>query len=139
MNIGKVLELEAFEITTKSGEKLSLARSLSDFAGIETLLVHHEVLPPGRRASGPHFHSVKEEIFIVLAGTPSVWVDGEVFELKQGNSVGFNNRENRAHMLVNASGEEAVILTIGTNPGDDVTTFVEETSFKTSSTADSTQ
>ena len=89
MNIGKFSDLEAFEMTSEttlgSGEKLSLARSLSDFAGIQTLLVHHEVLLPGRRASGPHFHSTKEEIFVVLSGTPSVWVDGEVVALEPLN------------------------------------------------------
>lgn len=127
MNIGNLTQLTEFEMKTPSGEKLSLAYSLSDFANIKTLLVHHEVLLPGRRASGAHFHSVKEEISIVLSGTPSVWLDGRTCALKAGDFVGFNAREQVAHMLLNTSDEPAIILTIGTNPRDDVTTFVEVT------------
>lgn len=108
-----------------SGEALSIARSLSGFAGTKSLLVHQEILLPGRRASGAHFHSKKEEIFVVLSGRPSVWIDGELFRLEAGDFVGFNNEDRRARMLLNRSDEPAVILTVGTNPGDDEATFVE--------------
>ena len=125
MAIGNLEALKEFEMMSKSGEKMSLARSLSDFANIDTLLVHHEVLLPGRRASGAHFHSEKEEISLVLSGTPSAWIDGELFELKEGDFVGFNRLEKKAHMIVNHSENEAIILTIGTNPQVDETTFVD--------------
>ena len=110
---------------SESGEFLSLYRSLSDFAGTKTLLVHHETLLPGQRASAPHYHSQKEEITIVLAGEPSVWIDGELYALEPGDFVGFTNKAPRAHMLINTADEPAAILTIGTNPADDITTFVE--------------
>jgi len=123
--IGRVSELEARELTlSKTGEKLSLARSLSSFSGVQSLLVHHETIPPGRRASSAHFHASKEEIFLVLSGTPSIWVEGKLVQLEPGDFVGFNAKERQAHMLVNASQEPAVVLTIGTNPPDDRITYV---------------
>ncbi len=126
MNIGRVENLEARELTArKTLEKLSLARSLSDFAGIESLLVHQEVVPPGRRTAAAHYHSLKEEIFLVVSGTPSVWIEGEVKRLEPGEFVGFNAREQKAHMLLNLSDTPAVVLTIGTNPPDDEITFVD--------------
>lgn len=126
MKIGKIEDLEARELTAqKTSEKLSLARSLSDFAKIETLLVHQEVIPPGRRTAAAHYHSAKEEMFLVLSGTPSVWIEGEVTRLKAGDFVGFNARERKAHMLLNLSDAPATVLTIGTNPPDDKVTFVD--------------
>ena len=126
MTIGKVEDLEARELTAQSTlERLSLARSLSDFAGIESLLVHQEVILPGRRTAAAHHHSHKEEIFLVVSGTPSIWIEGEVTLLKAGDFVGFNAREQKAHMLLNLSEEPAVVLTIGTNPPDDKITFVD--------------
>ncbi len=126
MTVGKVDNLEARElITRKTGERLSFARSLSDFAGIGTLLVHQEVILPGRRTAATHYHSTKEEIFLVLSGTPSVWIEGEVTQLGPGDFVGFNAEEPKAHMLLNLSDAPAAVLTIGTNPLDDEVTFVD--------------
>ena len=123
--IGELRHLEAVQMKSESGEFLSLYRSFSDFAGTESLLVHHETLLPGQRASAPHYHSQKEEITIVLAGEPSVWIEGELYALEPGDFVGFTTKTPRAHMLINTSDEPAAILTIGTSPADDVTTFVE--------------
>ena len=54
-----------------------------------------------------------------------MWIDGEVTPLKVGEFVGFNAKEPKPHMLLNLSEEPAVVLTIGTNPPDDLITFVE--------------
>ena len=124
MPIGNIDDLLDVKLGTLD-EPLSVARSLSDFADISTLLVHHEVLPPGRAASKPHTHTEKEEITLVLSGHPSLWLDGEVTALKPGDFIGFNKLEPRPHMLINASDEDAVILTIGTNPPNDLTHFVD--------------
>jgi len=125
VKIGKLSELAERElVATATGERLSLARSLSDFSSLGSLLVHYETLLPGRRASSAHLHSVKEEIFLVLEGTPSVWVDGELRQLGSGDFVGFSAGERRAHMLLNRSDKPAVVLTIGTNPPGDEITYV---------------
>lgn len=121
-----IADLEPVQMQARrTGEKLSLYRSLSDALGIRSLLVHQEVLEPGRRASAPHFHSAKEEIFYVLEGNPSVWLDGEWAELAPGDFIGFNRENDVAHMIVNRSEQPATILTIGTKPPDDQIRFVE--------------
>ncbi|MER3483421.1 MAG: hypothetical protein C4332_10025 [Meiothermus sp.] len=73
----------------------------------------------------PHFHSVKEEIFYVLEGNPSLWLDGEWAELSPGDFVGFNRENGVAHMIVNCSKLPATILTVGSNLPEDWITFVE--------------
>jgi uncharacterized cupin superfamily protein len=130
VNITDVTEKEIS--VKRTGEKLTFAKSLSDAFGLRDLLVHQEVLLPGRRASGFHFHSEKEEIFYVLSGTPSLLVDDRVTDLEPGDFVGFASSANTPHMLFNRSPEPATILTIGTCSPTDETTYVAQEIFNPS-------
>lgn len=112
-------------IAGRSGERLSFAASLSDHFALTHLLVHRETLLPGRRASPPHDHTRKEELFIVVAGEPSLWFEGTRIPLRPGDAVGFRPGDG-ARMIVNESVHEAVILTIGTNDPDDNVLFARE-------------
>ena len=112
-------------ISKGTQEPLSLVRSLSEVGELSDLLIHYEVLLPQRRTATPHHHTLKEELFLVLEGQPSIWLDGELSPLEPGDFVGCPAGEAVAHTVVNTSDTRAVILTIGTNPKDDVTTFVE--------------
>ena len=123
MKVGKVAQLETHQLTRKTGEKLSIARSLSSYFGLNDLLIHFETLPPGRRASPPHHHTLKEELFLVVSGTPSIWVNGEVKRLEPGDFVGFTAADTRDRMILNDSDEPAIIYTIGTNPLEDEVVF----------------
>jgi len=126
-NIGSVPEREL--VVRRTGEKLTLAKSLSDAFGLTNLLVHQEVLLPGRRVSSFHVHSEKEEIFYVLTGTPSLLVGEKVTDLQPGGFVGFAPSEHAPHMLFNRSAEPATVLTIGTNPPTDEITNLEQAVF----------
>ena len=121
INVADLPEQEL--VVAKTGEKLTLAKSLSDAFGLTRLLIHQEVLLPGRRASGFHRHSEKEELFYVLSGRPSVYVGDEVVELAPGDVIGFKPSA-EPHMLLNRSQEPAVVLTIGTNPETDAITYL---------------
>lgn len=112
-------------IATASREPLGMVRSLSEVGQLSNLLIHHEVLLPQRRAATPHHHTLKEELFLVLEGQPSIWLDDELHQLKPGDFVGCPAGEGVAHTVINTSETQAVILTIGTRPDDDVTVFVK--------------
>ncbi len=127
INIDNVSEWEL--IAERTGEKLSLAKSLSDAFGLTDLLVHQEVLLPGRRASSFHFHSEKEEIFYVLAGTPSLLVGDQITDLEPGDFIGFAPSEKAPHMLFNRSAEPATVLTIGTRSSTDEITYAKQKVF----------
>ena len=126
VNVRGVSEKEL--VVQRSGEKLTLAKSLSDAFGLTHLLVHQEVLLPGRRASGFHYHSEKEELFYVLSGTPSVRVGDEVTDLEPGDVIGFKPLPEQPHMMFNRSQEPAIILTIGTNSEADTITYLDQNS-----------
>lgn len=127
VNVAALPEREL--VVSGTGERLTFARSLSDAFGLEKLLVHQEVLLPGRRASGFHFHSEKEEIFYVLSGCPSVCAGEQVIDLEPGDAVGFKPSAEAPHMLFNRSREPAVVLTIGTNPDADIITYPDQDVF----------
>ena len=127
VNVSDLPEQEL--IVAKTGEKLTLAKSLSDAFGLTQLLVHQEVLPPGRRASGFHYHSEKEELFYVLSGQPSVCVGEEIVDLAPGDVIGFGPSSEAPHMMFNRSQAPAVVLTIGTNPKADVVTYLDQSKY----------
>ncbi|MCB0335648.1 MAG: cupin domain-containing protein [Bdellovibrionales bacterium] len=108
----------------RTGELLTNAQSLSQAFGLSGLLVHREKIPPGCRASTPHFHSTKEEIFLVESGNPSLWIEGEVTKLQAGDFIGFGPGR-PARMIFNDSDNPAEIYTIGTNPPDDEVTYFQ--------------
>ena len=123
VNVGDLPEEEL--VVAKTGEKLTLAKSLSDAFSLTRLLIHQEVLLPGRRASSFHRHSEKEELFYVLSGQPSVCVGEEITDLAPGDVIGFKPAS-EPHMLFNRSQEPAVVLTIGTNPETDAITYFDQ-------------
>lgn len=128
VNIDSVSERELS--VKRTGEKLTMAKSLSDTFGLTRLLVHQEILLPGRRASSFHFHSEKEEIFYVLAGTPSLLVGDQVTDLEPGDFIGFAPSEKTPHMLFNRSAEPATVLTIGTRSSADEITHSPQAVFE---------
>lgn len=109
-------------VAKATGQPLSFARSLSDAFGLIHLLVHHEVLLPGRSLASSHRHSLKEELFFVLAGTPTVIVDGVSSDLKPGDTIGFPVG-GPFRTIVNQSDQDAIILTIGTNQAEDIVEY----------------
>jgi uncharacterized cupin superfamily protein len=113
-------------ISPLSGEKFSLAKSLSDSAMVTGLLIHHETLLPGRRASSVHYHTKKDELIFVLSGTPSAWINGIVTKVNPGGFVAFPAGQAFAHTIINDSSPPVVFLSIGTNPQDDETIYLSE-------------
>jgi uncharacterized cupin superfamily protein len=50
--------------------------------------IHHERLPPGAYVY-PHAESDEEEFIYVLEGYPEAWINGYLWKLEPGDSVGF--------------------------------------------------
>lgn len=110
--------------SARTGEKLSLSAVLSDELGLRDLFVHHEIIPAGRRASGAHFHTRREEMVIVLQGQVIAWSEGSECVLGTGDVMAFPAGEAHAHCLLNDSSEDARLLVISSNPGGDHVGYV---------------
>jgi len=95
------------------------------------LLVHREILPPGRKTAPAHSHTMKEEMFIVESGEVSVLYLDRISKQEKIEKMGpasfFGFRpEDGIRMIFNASEVEAIIWTIGTNEAEDKIIFMDE-------------
>jgi uncharacterized cupin superfamily protein len=80
-------------------------------------------LQPGQRGR-IHRHERQEEVYVVLAGTLTLVVEGEPHELRQGQAARLAPEERR--QLVNASDDPLVLLALGATgerPGRDGEAF----------------
>lgn len=85
--IDAIEDLTAITSRRKStGEALGEVRSLSGPAGFETLRLHYEVLPPGRRTAPAHAHSNREEAVIVIQGSVVVRVGENEHTVEAGGA-----------------------------------------------------
>ena len=96
-----------------SDELLSIGSPVGKELGLKNSGVHIELLPPGRRTSWPHAESEEEEFAFILQGTPSVWIDGQLFELFPGDFVAFPAGTGVAHTFINNHNKPAIILVGG--------------------------
>lgn len=121
-NISNFAELAHRELSSvKSGERFSLSAVLTDALGFKKIFVHHEVLPPGRRASAPHTHSSQEEMIFVLKGNPTAHIGDRATRLVPGDFIGFQPGTEKLHYVENSSTDEAELLVIASrDQGDHV-------------------
>jgi len=81
--------------------------------GLERIAINYEVLQPGDRSSWPHAHKEEEEFIFILEGTPQVWIDGNVYDLRSGDCVGLAPGTGYAHTLINNSDKEVKAIVVG--------------------------
>ncbi len=81
--------------------------------GFKRLGIHEQRLLPGRRTSMPHAESLEDEFVYVIAGTPDVWLDGVLYRLDVGDTVGFPAGEGLSHTFINNTDQEVRLLVVG--------------------------
>jgi uncharacterized cupin superfamily protein len=94
-------------------ELMSIGAQFARHFGLVRLGIHHERLLPGRRTSYPHAESAEEEFVFVIAGTPDVWLDGELHRLRPGDAVGFVAGTGICHSFLNNTAREVRLLVVG--------------------------
>jgi uncharacterized cupin superfamily protein len=72
------------------------------------------VVPPGKRACPYHLHHAQEEMFIILEGTGTLRVAGEMLPVKVGDVIVIPPGRDYPHQLINTSAETLKYLAIGT-------------------------
>jgi uncharacterized cupin superfamily protein len=103
----------------RTAETYSLSAVLTEPLGLKDLFVHHEIVPPGRRVCGTHFHTRREEMVFVLEGMVTAFRDGTGVVLGSGDFMGFPPGRGNAYYLANETDVSAVLLVIASNPDDD--------------------
>ncbi len=120
LNLAKLKHRKLF---SKSNEELSSTAVLSEILSLKDIFIHHEIIPPGKRTSLPHFHTKKEEVLIVLEGAPTAVLGGVATKMKQGDFVGYLPNKGVSHFVKNDSTKPAKILVVTSNPAGDKIIF----------------
>jgi uncharacterized cupin superfamily protein/glyoxylase-like metal-dependent hydrolase (beta-lactamase superfamily II) len=83
--------------------------------GAEKLGYFTVKLAPGQAVCPYHWHTAEEELFVVMAGTPTLRTPKGTFALRAGDVIAFPIGPGGAHRLQNDSAEEAHVLLIANN------------------------
>lgn len=88
-------------------------RRLADAAGSVACGLNHCTLEPGQQSAPPHWHSLEEECFVVLAGEGEALLDDATFPLRAGSVLWRPPYSGVAHAL-RAGAAGLTYLAIGT-------------------------
>jgi uncharacterized cupin superfamily protein len=120
MNIFNINALSHHELVSAvTGEKYSHSAVLTEYFNFQDIFVHHEILPPGRKTSASHRHTSREEMVIVLEGSPIFQVGNQVSQLKTGDIIGFSPASLEVNFIENKTNEIVKLLVICSNPPTD--------------------
>ena len=95
-----------------TGETFSRSAVLSDALGTKDFFIHHEILPPGRRASAAHSHDATDEVVFVLQGHPTVHEGNASFRASPGDCVCFHAESAEGHWVSNDTTAEIELLVV---------------------------
>ena len=73
-----------------------------------------DIVPPGMRSCPYHFHYAQEEMFIILEGSGTLRVAGEMLALRTGDIVFIPAGPEYPHQIINSSDAPLKYLSIGT-------------------------
>jgi uncharacterized cupin superfamily protein len=92
----------------------SLAARLAVGTAAQKLGASVDTLPPGKRSCPYHFHYAQEEMFIVVEGSGTLRVAGEMLPLRTGDVVFIPPGPEYPHQIINTSSESLKYLSIST-------------------------
>lgn len=87
---------------------------LSDGTAANKLGCGVDTLPPGKQSCPYHFHHAQEEMFIVLEGSGTLRVAGELLPIKAGDVIFIPPGPAYPHHIINTSQAELKYLSIST-------------------------
>jgi uncharacterized cupin superfamily protein len=93
---------------------------IGDFIGAEKLGYRIISLPPGHASAPLHWHASEEELFVVLAGAPTLVTPRGEVALRAGDFIAFPTRAEGAHKLVNRTETACEVLLVANTDARDV-------------------
>ncbi len=91
--------------------------------GSKQLFIHHDIITPGNKSSGPHRHTIIEEAVYIVKGTATV-VEGEnEVGATEGTLILFDPKDREVHFLVNRTDQNVETITFSINSDFDSVVF----------------
>ncbi|MBX9400878.1 cupin domain-containing protein [Lysobacter sp. BMK333-48F3] len=118
--------LERFE---RGSKYLSDRVRITDGTVARKLAATYDVVPAGMRACPYHLHYAQEEMFIILEGTGTLRVAGEMLPVKAGDVICIPPGPEYPHQLINTSSEALKYLSIGTTDDPEICVYPDSGKF----------
>lgn len=97
-----------------------LAARLAPGTAAQKLGASIDTVPPGKRSCPYHFHHAQEEMFVVLEGSGTLRVAGEMLPLRTGDVVFIPAGPEYPHQIINTSTEMLKYLSISTRESPEI-------------------
>ena len=94
-------------------------QALGDVGGLTQFGVSLTRLPPGAATAQRHWHEAEDELVFVVSGELVLIEEGGETPLRVGEAAAFKAGHADGHHLVNRSGEDAVLLEIGSRAAEE--------------------
>ena len=94
--------------------------ALSEGTAARKLGAGYDVLAPGQRVCPYHFHHAQEEMFIILDGSGTLRVAGELLALRAGDLIFIPPGPEYPHQIINTSDAPLKYLSISTQERPEV-------------------
>lgn len=98
----------------------SLAARLGTGTAARKLGASIDTVAPGKRSCPYHFHHAQEEMFVVLEGTGTLRVAGEMVPIRAGDVIFIPPGPEYPHQIVNTSGAPLKYLSVSTRETPEV-------------------
>jgi uncharacterized cupin superfamily protein len=94
-----------------------------------------DTVAPGKRSCPYHFHYAQEEMFVVLEGTGSLRVAGEMLPIRAGDVVFIPPGPEYPHQIINTSAEPLKYLSVSTRETPEVCGYPDSGKFAAMATS----
>ena len=95
-----------------------------------------DIVAPGKRSCPYHFHYAQEEMFIVLEGSGTLRVAGQMLPIRSGDVIFIPPGPEYPHQIINTSDEPMKYLSIGTREMPDVVEYPDSGKYAAVATQD---
>jgi uncharacterized cupin superfamily protein len=98
----------------------TLCARLAPGTAARKLGISFDIVPPGKRGCPYHFHHAQEEMFIILEGTGTLRVAGEMLPIKAGDIAFIPPGPEYPHHILNTSDAPLKYLSISTKDSPEI-------------------
>jgi uncharacterized cupin superfamily protein len=102
---------------------------LSEGSAAQKLGATIDIVAPGKRICPYHLHHAQEEMFIVLEGSGTLRVAGEMLPLKQGDVIFIPPGPEYPHQIINTSDKPLKYLSISTQEDPEIYEYPDSGKF----------
>ena len=133
-----IRNFDTIEKTREQREPLydTLCARLATGTAATKLGISIDVVAPGMRGCPYHFHYAQEEAFVILEGTGTLRVAGEMLALKAGDTIFIPPGPAYPHQIVNTSDAPLKFLSISTKDSPEVVEYPDSGKYLASARRD---